>query len=350
MKKDYRAIVVLSNSISSRMTRLGLERSGISPQDCVVITLRPIAIRGADRWLDEVGALFQYPAPPRFSRRGQLLFAGFYLRTAAMLHWVLKQGTVSELFLVNNDNLLTNHLFRWAEARPSVRVTTVIDGLMNFQDIQTRNRASWRIDSKPWIARGLGLQWRRPMTHLSGAFEDRTDRILSFSDVGLHAPPEKVEVVPFEAVTPRRVPAERGGLIAQTGVWQWMSNTDRERFADLFIAFVEEQKFEPLFVKRYPRYDTRFIEERLPAHTVVGEGTTLEDMAADLPARTVVSTNCTALVTLRMLRPDLECIDFGPDFYIPSAYHGDRSVLALQAAVGVRMVPTHADQAAAATG
>jgi len=335
----FRAIIVLSNSISSRMTKLALERDGIAPRECLVITLRTIAARGSDAWLEQAGRTVQYPAPPRFDRRGQVRFLGFYLKAAAALRGTLGRGEVTHLYLVNNDNLLTNHLLRWAEDHASVRVTTVVEGLMNFQDIRARNRVSWRMDSKPWLARGLGLRWRAPTAHLSGAYEPRTDRVLSFSAVGLHAPAEKVEVVPFPQVVPRKEAAAGGAIVAQTGLWQWMPKADQERFASLFADFVARRGYAPLYVKRHPRFDTRFVEERLPPHSLIGEGVTLEDMAAELPARTVVSTNCTALVTLRMLRPDVECIDFGSDFYIRSAYHGDDSVLALQAAAGVTMIP-----------
>src|SRR5690606_26386989 len=68
------------------------------------------------------------------------------------------------------------------------------------------------------------------------------------------------------------------------------------------------------------------------------------------PRGTIVSTNCTALVTLRMLRPDLRCVDYGADFYCRHAYYGDESVLAPLRATGVELVdsePAVADPASA---
>jgi len=44
-------------------------------------------------------------------------------------------------------------------------------------------------------------------------------------------------------------------------------------------------------------------------------------------------------MTLRQIRPDLEIIDFGHDFYAQAADHGDPSIKAVLKASGVTIVP-----------
>ena len=86
------------------------------------------------------------------------------------------------------------------------------------------------------------------------------------------------------------------------------------------------------------------IEELLERYEEVGSGLTTEEMAADLEAGTIIGTCCTALVTLKLIRPDLKCIDFGSDYYCEHAYHGDNSVKTLLSATGVTLVQMAAAQ------
>jgi hypothetical protein len=42
-------------------------------------------------------------------------------------------------------------------------------------------------------------------------------------------------------------------------------------------------------------------------------------------------------VTLKLMRPDLRCIDFGSDFYCRTAYRGDYSVVEFLMGSGVEV-------------
>lgn len=328
------SILFLSNALSARMAHAALELDGVSSEECAVFTGR----RFASPWLGEVGLLEPYPSAPAFTLAGQHRFVQYYARSARVLRNLLEFQSIRRIYLSNSDNLLSAHMLAWAAEHPEVDVTVLVEGLMNFQDITLRNRAAWRGRTKAVMSRLLGLTWTAPETHLSGAFEPVVARVLSFSGVGLQAPEEKVRIVRFDPVEARTVPNPNGAIIAQTGLWQWMNDDDRRVFADRFVDWVHAQGFDPLFVKPHPNYDTSFLERRLPRHERIGEGRILEDMAAELPAATVVSTNCTALVTLRMLRPDIRCIDYGWDFYCPRAYFGDTGVVRLLHSADVETV------------
>lgn len=335
---SIRAILVINNAISSRMAELALEHDGIHPSECFVFTLR----RFEAPWMRETAGVVQYPGFPAFNLPGQVRFLGFFRRAGRELRHRLATDGLRKIYVVNSDNLITSHLLEWARSHPGVEVVVLAEGLMNFQDIQLRNRAWWRAPAKALMSAGVGLRWRAPVGHLSGAFDPVVRRVVSFASEGLFAPPEKVHVLRFHPVEPR-VPVEPGSaLLAQTGLWQWMAPERRAEFAELFVQWVWRQRFERLYVKRHPNYDTSFIEERLPPHELLDRPGSLEDLAPDLPAATIVSTNCTALVTLRMLRPDLRCVDYGADFYCRHAYYGDESVLAPLRATGVELVPSAA--------
>ena len=64
----------------------------------------------------------------------------------------------------------------------------------------------------------------------------------------------------------------------------------------------------------------------------------LESLAETLDFGTLISFNSSALTAIRLLRPDIRCIDFGADMYLPWAYGGDRNVLRLFKATGVEVV------------
>jgi hypothetical protein len=164
------------------------------------------------------------------------------------------------------------------------------------------------------------------------------NRVLSFATEGLKAPPEKVVLRRFPVIQPLRQSDPKVALIVLTGLNVWMERASFELFARTFVAWVERSGYRKIQVKKHPRCTSGLIEELLQKYEEVGSGLTTEEMAGDLEAGTVIGTCCTAVVTLKLLRPDLECIDFGSDYYSEHAYHGDNSVKTLLSATGVTLV------------
>ena len=269
---------------------------------------------------------------------GQWPFLKFYRAAASLLRRLLKSGDINTIYVINSDNLLTNHVMSWAGKHPEAEVCVLAEGLMNYQDIQIRNRAWWRSAYKSLFSPLLGLSWRTPKGHLSGSFEPAVSRVIGFAP-GLIAPQEKVEVIPFPVVAPARPPQSDVALIAYTGIWQWMTEEKFKLFAESFVAWLKSRNYRKLLVKPHPHYSEGPLEQMMPEHEVVKETRSLEDMAADIDAATVIGFNCTALVTLKMIRPDLRCIDYGFDFYSVEAYNGDRSVEEILRASGVELIP-----------
>jgi hypothetical protein len=339
-KRELSTIVFVNNAISARMAEATLARDGVSLETVALFVLRTLH----RPWFDECGVVIPYPRRPSLSRLGQIQFAGYYARAASWLRTVLNRDKVRSIYLINSDNLLTNHALQWAESHPEASITVLAEGLMNYQDIQLRNRASWRGRMKSFISPVLGLRWRAPVGHLSGAFESSVRRVVGFAP-GLVAPREKVELIPFAPVTASCTPRADTVLVAYTGLCQWMSGAKFTQFADAFVAWLRTQNFNRVLVKPHPHYSVGSLASIMPPHAVVEDARSLEDMAADIEAATVVSFNCTALVTLRMLRPDLTCIDFGHDFYGPEAYFGDRSCESLLRESGVVLVPMLSESA-----
>jgi len=109
-------------------------------------------------------------------------------------------------------------------------------------------------------------------------------------------------------------------------------------FAQEFVAWVRSSGFRKIQVKKHPRVSAGLIEDLLAEYEEIGVGVTTEALAADLEAGTIIGTCCTALVTLKLIRPELTCVDFGSDYYSAYAYNGDRSVKTLLAATGVELV------------
>jgi hypothetical protein len=123
-----------------------------------------------------------------------------------------------------------------------------------------------------------------------------------------------------------------------------MEPARQEIFARAFVAWVEGSGYRKIQVKKHPRASGGMIEALLERYEEVGSGLTAEEMATNLEAGTIIGTCSTALVTLKLIRPDLKCIDYGSDYYCEYAHHGDKSVKTLLSAAGVTLVHMAAPQ------
>ncbi len=342
-----RALLLINNSISADLAELALDSDEIRPEEAALITLRKLH----RPWFDRCTPRLDYPAAPRLDLKGQWRFTAYYWRGARLLSRVLRHPGLREIYLVNNDNLLTNHLLASASRLPRVRITVLAEGLMNYQDIQAKNRAAWRNRLKPLLAGCFGLR-NQPVTgHLSGAFDPAVSRVISFEAKGLHAPPEKVTILPFKAVAPRVSPRGDTLLYIETALWQWMPAEEWEPIARGFARWIHTQGFARLRVKAHPNYPPcPLLRSLLPPFELVHEGKSLEQVASEIEASAVVGTCCTGLVTLRLLRPDLRCVDYGSNRYIHAAYHGDRSVIRLMESLGVELIDFNDGEAAGKEG
>lgn len=326
-------IVFVNNFVSAGLAKAVIERDGLDYRRIALIKLR----RVPTDWERRCAMVLDYGRPPELTLQGQIRFLPYYRRATAALRGLLASGSVSRVFIVNNDNLLTNHVLRWAEANPQAEVAVLAEGFMNFQEIGLANRAGWRWRTKPWIAAALGLRYEEPHTHLSGAFEPTVRRVVSFAAQGLKAPPEKLDLVPYPVVTPQLTPDPTIGLIVHTGLWQWMPPGEYAPFAQAMAAWVRSLGLRKLYAKPHPHIPTGPIEALLPAHAILEDRRSLEAMAGELPAGIVLGACCTGLLTLKLLRPDLRCIDFGADYYCRNAYAGDHSIMTTLRAANVEL-------------
>ena len=327
-------VVAINNGISAELTRQDLAERQIPLDSVALILLRDIS----EPWMEHCAIKLRYPGKPANGLLQQWRFIGFYRAAAQLLRSGEENAQIRDVYLVNNENLVTAHLLSLAERRPAISVTVVVEGIMNFQEMGIANRAVWRRRVKPVIARLLGFQYREPQDHLSGAFEPRVTRVLSFTTDGLQAPKEKIVLREFPAVRPVRQSDPTVALVVLTGLNNWMTPARFEVFARAFVAWVEGSGYRKILVKKHPRSYAGLIEELLSKYEEVGSGQTIEQMAPEIEAGTILSTCSTALVTLKFIRPDLTCVDFGSDYYGEHAYHGDDNVKILLLASGVSLV------------
>lgn len=335
MNEDIDTVVFVNNALSARLVREELDRRAIPLGRVAVFLLRRLQ---AD-WLDDCGLLLRYDRPAVHSPLRQLGATGFYVRAARALRGLLRRGGIRRIYLVNNDNLLTNHVLGWARGRSGCEVTVVVEGLMNFQDIRLRNRQAWRSRLKILAAPVLGISWDPPSSHLSGAFDSRVDRVLTFERHGLMAPVEKIDEHRLAPVEPPPRKEPRTVLIALSGIWQWMAPEEDEALSHGFVGWLASEGFDRILVKPHPHVTGGALERLLPPHERLDSDESLEALAGRLTAGTVAGVCCTALVTLRQLRPDLRCVDYGSAYYCDQAYFGDQSVGELMRAVGVEVMP-----------
>lgn len=327
-------VAAINNAISAELTRQDLASRAIPLESVALILIRDIS----EPWMKDCAVVLRYPGKPAGRLLEQRRFIHFFRSAAKLIKRIEESVNLRHFYIVNNDNLITSHLLSVATDRPSIEVTAVVEGLMNFQEMGIANRAAWRWRVKPSLARILGFRYQKPINHLSGAFEPRVSRVLSFALEGLKAPPEKVVLRQFEPIQPTRDSDPDVALIVVNNWDLWMEPTKLEFFAKAFVKWIDETGYRKVQIKKHPRTSGGRIEELLGKYEEVGAGITAEDMASHLEAGTIIGICSTALVTLKLIRPDLRCMDFGSDYYSVQAYHGDDSVKTLLSAAGVTLV------------
>jgi len=332
--RPIRVIVFITNAISAELAKRVLEADKVPFGEVGLIVGRNIVVP----WADDCAEVVHYGVAASLKLAGQIRTLGFYRNGSAAVRRWLAAGEVREIYLANIDNLLTNHMLQWLRHGGKAKLTVLSEGLMNYQVIGIDDRAGWRWQVKPFVAALLGLNYAIPKQHLSGAFEPECGRVIAFAAPHIQAPPEKVQVLPFDIITPTEPPELGTVLVVITGIAQWMTVEAFERFADAFGAWFRTLNAKRVLVKFHPHYPSGGIENRLGPFETVTDKRSVEGMAADINAEAVVGFCTTALVTLKLRRPDIRCVDFGNDFYCEYAYHGDRSVVAFLAASGIEIV------------
>lgn len=346
---EPRALLFVTNGISATMGRAALERDGHDLSETVLVRQRRVALD----WADACAETIDFTGKPALNMVGQVNQIGFTWTLVRRMRALLKAGSLRDIYIPNIDNLMTSHILSLVERGDiagAPRLSVITEGLMNYQEIGIADRAGWRWRIKPILAGLLGLRYRQPSSHLSGAFEPAVTRVIAYSDAGLKAPPEKVSVIPYPRVEPRVAPDPAAALLIITGIGQWMEPEQFARFRDSFAEWMNRQGFDRIFYKPHPHYDGGGIERLIANAVPLGDSRSLEAIAAEIPAQTVIGYCTTGLVTLKMQRPDLRLIDWGSDFYCEHAYHGDRSVVDVLRNAGVEIVEMDVDRHRAVAG
>lgn len=334
--REVTAIAYVSNGISAAMVKAALVADGHAYSNVVIISSRRIQV--THPWVHQCAEFIEFSKVPSLRVLGQINTLGFYRRAVSAVKCYCKSAGLRDIYIAGSDNLVGNHLIRWAERNADVRLTVVAEGFLNYQDILPHHRAWWRWAVKPMASVIMGLRYEKPFSHISGSYEPRTDRVISYSSQGLKAPLEKTVVVPFPRVEPV-VTADAGTvLILLTGIAQWMRSDDFAVFKNAFGEWVQGLNAAKILVKRHPNYPSGGIEWAVGDFEYFEDRRGVEALAAEIPAKTIIGFCTTALATLKLMRPDLECIDFGSEFYCEKAYHGDRSIIGVLEAGGVKIV------------
>ncbi len=327
------ALAIVNNHISLTMLRCDLAARGIAEANTTIIAMRAIDIER-----DAFAEVLVYPAAPEAGMLGQRKFLGFYRKAAQIARDALADPALEHLYVVNNDNIINIHLLEVA-LRRDMEVTVVAEGLMNYLEVGIHNRDGWRLHVAPIMSRVLGLRYASPVGHLSGAYHPAVSRVVSFSEKGLRAPEEKVVVRRWPIAPDNPVQAEPDvGMVVHTSLARLMPSEKYRVFAEGYARWIGDQGFRRLYAKRHPRSSDPLLESLLPAHELIHDDRPLEEMAADLEAGVIIGPGTTPLVTLKLIRPELRCIDFGADYYMPIVYRENNGAAKLFETAGVEQV------------
>jgi hypothetical protein len=143
-----KAIATPSNGISASMLEAALSHDGHTFADVSVIAGR----RLPHGWKGQCASYIEFSKVPSLKLMGQVNTLGFYREALKRLKADLRSPDLTDIYIANTDNILSNHLVRWAERNQHVRLSVLAEGFMNYQDITVANRAGWR-----WAL----CRWRR---------------------------------------------------------------------------------------------------------------------------------------------------------------------------------------------
>jgi len=327
------SLVYVNNTVSMAILK-SLVRDGVlDPRKTTLLLGRPMT--GDFSKYKEV---LPYPFKASLHMLGQVRFIGYYLDAKKLVDRAFKSG-VDNCYIVNNDNLICNYILRLAEKAANVAVSVIAEGFMNYQKIEVDDRAFWRWFLKPVIARLLGYRYEKPSTHLSGAYENAVEKVYVFNENGVYAPKEKVilqKVFSTEQASSER--HEVGLLYLETALWQWMSEDFWMVFADSFAEYLNSYNT-TIYIKEHPNYPpSDYLRKRLNNYEILNLDGGIEDSLAAYRYNTIVSHWCTALGTLKMIDPDLRCIDYGSNYYTEKAYSVDSDLRSVFDVFGIEVV------------
>lgn len=327
-----RALAVVNNHISLSMLLADLAARGIALEETCVIGTREMDLP------ENIGRVLEYPGRNEAGLLGQRRFIGFYLRASRIVRDELASPSMRHIYIINNDNLLTSHLLE-TSSQHGLEVSVVVEGLMNFLDAGAHNLDPWRLQVKPTLSRVLRLRYVHPVGHQSGAFHPAVSRVVSFSADGLRAPHDKIVLRKWPIQAKPSSPADPDvALIVHTALARLMPEDDYRVFAEGYAHWIASQNFRRVYAKRHPRNDDPLLESLLPPHEIVEDNRPIEDMADEISAGVIIGPGTTPLVTLKLMRPELRCIDFGADYYVPIVYRGGIGATPLFNAAGVERV------------
>ncbi len=329
-------LALVNNHISLTMLQADLSAKGIDTHEVGLVALRRLESDCSD-----FAYVLEHPGTRSLASSSAWWawrISEFYVRASRLVRSAVDSDNIRFAYVVNQDNVLCRHII--SKAGASVEVTVLAEGLMNFFDVVPESIAASRGLVKSLMACVLRLHYSAPVGHLSGSFLDRTDRVVSFASEGLAAPQAKVTVHPWPGKC-SSVPSNkrRAALLLHTGLCEMMSKNDYLRFATDFAAWLQSQGFREVLQKRHPRKPDPVIESLLEGFPgrFIGDGP-IEAQICDLDIDAVISFGSTALLTAKLMRPELKVLDVGGNRYVPAVYGSGPGAKPLFDSVGVKSV------------
>ena len=131
------ALAIINNHVSLSMLLADLDIRGIRSTNTKVICLRKVRLPR-----NEFADVLQYPdAQSGVASRWQSM--RFYRSAARTLRSWMSDTRLRHAYIVNGNNLLTNHLLQMA-ASSQFDVSVVAEGLLNFADVEVEQHGAWR--------------------------------------------------------------------------------------------------------------------------------------------------------------------------------------------------------------
>ena len=308
---NIKAIIVANNEVSLINAEYAISYFNIDKKDAVLFLIRPSKSKRVMGYFDVICTGKAY----NNHRLSDILFSlNKYVNTINKLKYYLRNSEITNVFIVNNDHLLTNHILH-IHNKYYYRISVIAEGLMNYQNITKKNRSAIGFFFKKILAFIFNIKYVIPKTHLSGAFENSVEDVFTFSKTGINAPIDKVRIVKNFSNTLNTSSNKCGVLLLLSGLYTMLPSYEYSNLMILITNYIKNLNPRIIYIKKHPRYQFDPILDIFNDYIEVDQDIPIEEIINELEISHIVGSFSTALITLKMIQPELISVDIGYSIY-----------------------------------
>lgn len=247
---------------------------------------------------------------------------------------------ILNIFLVNNVSIFGASIILFKRQKKlNYRITTLVEGLMNFEEEKIRKSSNLVILVKKVLSLLFFLSWKKIEGHPSGAFNPEVNRVISFSKIGLYAPKNKIKLFPIKKKRAKLKFEKNSILIMHSPLNNIFGKQNYIIMSNLFLKWLKTKNFKKIYYKFHPNHKDIYLYQNLPKKNLKIWDFKIEKYSVNIPSNNIISFFSTSLFIIKKMYPELNVYSFGLNFYQAKtkqkSYH---NLIELYKSVGIKFI------------